>query len=81
MKIKSEHYTKLKHMLDEVVPENFKDHINIYLDKNLSLKRFRWDMLSKTDSQELNSWLNEVYDYADDNHIDTVLLKYFNNRL
>lgn len=36
-------------------------------------KRFRWDLFWQLPDSFTRDWINEVYEYANDNHVDTLL--------
>jgi hypothetical protein len=74
MKIKAEHY---RVMLEEIRPLAGKVPTHVeYLKKQGKVqdmnKRIRWDLLW---AARLGPWLSEagIYDYANDDHIDTAL--------
>jgi hypothetical protein len=78
MKMLTVHYEKIATALDEVT----KQYINIaneYTANGLSQKRYRWDMVKATRilSENNSEFLNELYHYLNDDHIDTALRHYF----
>jgi len=78
MKIKPEHYKKLKDAIDAFVSKHKDDDEFIEFYKNKSQVRYRWDMLSYCGLSIGYSHNNDdlpLYDYLDDSHIDTALKK------
>ena len=71
MKIKSEHYT---YMLEQIqLISNKMQTRNEYNKAGLSDRRYRWDLCY---AARLTPWIcANVYSYANDDHIDTVLRK------
>lgn len=74
-KIKPEHFEKLK---AAIAPLDTEDNRQFYRDgkcdsfdkvKDLN-RRYRWDLLFSSKSSNL---IIEIYDYANDKHIDTAL--------
>lgn len=47
-------------------------------DKEARDMRQRWDALWSLPHSFLTSWFDQVYQYANDDHVDTVLRRYFN---
>lgn len=90
MKMKAEHYDELVAMLDKF-NDKVKDcekemtgacndfgHVQeAYAGQGLSLERFRWDVLFAIPFEERRDWFKKVYEYANDDHVDTALRKYF----
>lgn len=90
MKITQEHYASLVTMLDKL-NNNVKNcekemtdacndlgHVQeAYTGQGLTLKRFRWDVLNAVPFQTRKDWFNKIYEYANDDHVDTALRKYF----
>ena len=78
MKIKNEHYEVLETACKKVLDKS-PNAWNEYKNKGLSEKRFRWDVLWATklkigDSIGMPGDL-PLYDYMNDEHIDTALRK------
>jgi len=76
MKLSVEDYNKLKTALDNIVNNHLHEileHKAKKLGKDVDM-RFRWDLLhaSKFD-------VRYMYDYLNDNHIDTALTHYVKN--
>jgi len=46
-----------------------------YKQAGLSDKRYRWDILWSTPASFRTPWFDEVYQYCNDDHIDTALRK------
>lgn len=75
MKITIEHYAHIARALNDIKPLILHAHI-AYKNSGLSDKRFHWDMLRQAG---LITWIcDNVYSYANDDHIDTALRQYFN---
>lgn len=72
MKVKPEHIEILRKALEIFLN---KDTATIYRDAGLSEKRYRWDALwsARRRSQEVQDTLSAIYQYANDDHLDTVL--------
>ena len=69
MKIKLEHFLQLRNAIIDRVGSSYVAIRKPYIDNRLGEERFRWDLLHAT------SVLVDIplYDYLDDNHIDTAL--------
>ena len=91
MKIQPEHYQILKEKLDACANSLDSTGESITLEQlareyrrlQMSPKRFRWDVLwisGLRASQQHNGGEWPVYDYLDDDHIDTALRHYFRER-
>ena len=75
MKIKPEHFEKLKTDCLQVMHDN-PDAKEEYKVAGLSEKRFRWDLLY---AAKLSPWIcDNLYSYLNDEHIDTALRKIVN---
>lgn len=78
MKIFPEHFEQLRIMITEKLEaigslESFFDR---YQKNGGDWKmRFRWDLLFSIPYENRRVWFDEVYQYANDNHIDTALRK------
>lgn len=82
MKIKTKHYNKLKSLIQDVVN---KKTLKVVQDYKLSLKtddrikdldtRFAFDLYNATGIEGLNLVCNEIYKYANDDHLKTALKK------
>lgn len=76
MKIKAEHYATLKSMLSQYSHDN-REQVLAY--KALKLgkdpeRRFRWDLFTfarRSGAEKIV--MNDIYRYANDNHLDTAL--------
>ena len=77
MKITREHKNQMYDLLDAVRDANdlpaYRDALWSGVGNGDLGKRLRWDLLYATDSTERFRWFEEVYEYADDTHVDTVL--------
>ncbi len=70
------HYDQLVQMLEQgarSTTRSMADWEERYRANGWSGKRYRWGWLGLADSQARTAWLDEVYDYADDRHIDSAL--------
>jgi len=75
MKIKTAHY---EYMKGKILPIMVEISLSEYQDAGLSEKRYRWDMSYKAG---LTTFIcDEIYPYANDNHIDTALRKITNTK-
>jgi len=73
MKVKPEHIEALRTALR---PFLNKDTARVYADAGLSPTRYRWDALwsaRKLRGEDVGDLITEIYQYANDTHIDTVL--------
>lgn len=74
MKIKSEHYNRIKQAIEAIPEQTRKNHYeSLKSDTRIKDidKRFRWDCFNYAG---LTSFAcNTLYNYLDDNHIDTAL--------
>jgi hypothetical protein len=74
MKITVEHYAHIARALNEIKPLILQARA-AYKNSGLSDKRFQWDMLRQAN---LIAWVcDNIYPYANDDHIDTALRQYF----
>lgn len=71
MKMTAEHYAILKNAVESspVYPQ-----LLDYRERGLSDMRYRWDCVWSVRSS-LKEWFDDVYQYANYNHIDTALRK------
>lgn len=69
MKISKEHFVQLKNAVESspVYPD-----LMDYRARGLSDMRYRWDCVWSV-SASLREWFGQVYQYANDEHIDTAL--------
>lgn len=75
MKITLQHQSHIASALDAIKPLIL-DARATYKNSGLSDMRFRWDMVRQAG---LITWLcDNIYSYANDDHIDTALRQYFN---
>jgi len=78
MKMKTEHFNQLAEMIEEnnkkydLIIEDWIEHMKI---NNWSEKRMRWDMLWSVARDKRQAWFDCVYQYINDDHIDTALRK------
>lgn len=86
MKITTEHYDQMKQMIDKVVTDYRELHQSDdlsslrqhYVDKCTGTskdwkKLFMWSMLYGVPYKDRAAWFDEVYKYANDDHIYTAL--------
>jgi hypothetical protein len=74
MKITKAHYGYIAQALDKIRPWILQSRI-AHTKSVLSDKRFQWEMVRDAG---LIPWINDViYPYANDDHINTALRKYF----
>jgi hypothetical protein len=77
MKLLPDHYKKINQALNDL--HDLDQLAAKYKEAGLSEKRFRWDALWQT---RLSNWLcDNVYPYANDDHIDTALRHYFRHSI
>ena len=76
MKITSEHYAILAAAIDLVMAK-YPNIENTYVENGLSKKRFRWDILRASGLLSNSEFMNNIYNYLNDEHIDTALQHYF----
>jgi hypothetical protein len=69
MKMTQEHYAQLVRCVEPLVIDNKE----VWQKAGLSKERFAWDMFWKSTFAE--AFLNNVYDYLSDSHIETALYK------
>lgn len=75
MKIQADHVEFIKNSINDF---NTPEALKYYRDQGLSDRRYRWDLLYKAG---LSKWLcDNIYQYANDDHIDTVLRKLTNTK-
>lgn len=72
MKINGELFEQLKSMVEgsPVYPD-----LMDYREKGLSDRRYRWDCLWAINSKDRTEWFDQVYKFANDDHVDTALRK------
>ena len=72
MKIRHRNFTDLLHMIrsSPVFPRLME-----YRAKGLSDERYRWDCLYSVNEKDRQEWFDRVYEFANDDHIDTALKK------
>jgi hypothetical protein len=78
MKIIPEHYEQLRVMVTEKLEtiESLEPFFDRYQKNGGDWKmRFRWDLLYTIPYEIRQVWFDEVYQYANDEHIDTALRK------
>lgn len=84
MKMSTEHYEKLKQMIEFWVLPKLKASLTdaeiarADLGKDPAM-RFRWDLLWAIPYENRSMWFDEVYVYCNDDHIDTALRSIVND--
>ena len=74
MKMKQEHYDILNNAIKS---SRFYDDLMNYKQAGMSAKRWRWDCLWSV-RESLKEWFSIVYQYLNDDHIDTALRRITN---
>lgn len=74
MKITIEHYAHIARSLNDIKPIIL-EMIPAYKNSGLSAARLRWDAARQADL--IPFFCNTIYQYANDDHIDTTLRQYF----
>lgn len=80
MKVTVEHIERLRTLVSPFLNKTTAD---LYKDAGLSEKRYRWDALwaaRRYDLDTEDALISEIYQYANDDHIDTVLRMLANER-
>ena len=83
MKIKPEHYTQLENAINRVRNELPHSKLEEYLEAGNTAKRYRWDLLwyasragfIRIVGRAMGGVDCPIYEYANDDHIDTALRK------
>lgn len=72
MKIRDKHIDALRKAISPFLNKETED---LYREEGLSEKRYRWDAFWSAcrHTPTLNDVIREIYQYANDDHIDTVL--------
>ena len=79
MKITKEHYGKLEFHIKST--QRYVDSLEDYLGEGLSEKRYRWDVFWVANRlPAFKELIREIYQYANDDHIDTALRKITNTK-
>jgi len=79
MKITAIHFSQLENLINNQIDKlsgQLSEYFSRY-QRNTGdwQKRFRWDLLYSIPYLERAAWFDEVYKYANDDHIDTALRK------
>ena len=78
MKMTKEHYAEICEALDKLNEEySLKDAEAKYMEAGLTPKRFRWDAMYAISRKAGPVRFDPLYEYLNDDHIDTALRKYF----
>jgi len=72
MKIRGQDFAQL---LDMVRGSPVFPMLMDYREKGLSDRRYRWDCLWAINEKDRKEWFDRVYQFANDDHIDTALRK------
>lgn len=68
MKIKQEH---IKYIQTAICKDGSAPYLQEYISNGLTAKRWRWDLLNRAN---ISKWICEnIYPYANDDHIDSAL--------
>jgi hypothetical protein len=75
MKITPDHYGTLHTAITRVRAAKLIPERNYYVLQNLTAKRWRWDLLwlAKREGYLPDRFIDTIYSYANDDHIDTAL--------
>lgn len=74
MKMKTEHFEALKAMLSGFARIDLQAGREHYRKEGLSSKRYRWDVLYSVPFAKRQEWFDlGIYEYLNDDHIDTAL--------
>jgi len=78
MKMTKNHYTALQELINQVI-NHHPTILQEYQNRNLSMMRYRWDLYhaATIHNRELT---HEIYQYLDDNNIDTALRSITNTK-
>ena len=81
MKITQEDYTKLNELCNEVLNKTCYTKQD-YIDKNLSMMRYRWDIFNSIPlTMDNRTFLGRLYNYLNDDNIDSALRKITDTKL
>lgn len=78
MKMQQQHYDRLKQLIEQVLKDSshtMQELREWYEKKGQTAQRFRWDLLWAIPQVNRQPWFDEVYQYLNDDHIDTALRK------
>ena len=73
MKMTAAHFDQLSTMIRDHAPENINDYLEMGRTLEFSEKRLRWDLLWDVPYSKRENWFDAVYQYLNDDHIDTAL--------
>ena len=76
MKIKPEHLSKLQNMLADTPEIKHATIQEKYQEAGISHMQYRWDrlwMLKRDNHEKRDQLMSQLYQYANDDHIDTAL--------
>ncbi|NMZ63393.1 hypothetical protein HBN99_03535 [Pseudomonas oryzihabitans] len=74
MKMKTEHFESLRRLIERFQKEDLEQGRKHYQEKGLTARRYRFDVLYSIPRGDRQAWFDQgVYDYLNDDHIDTAL--------
>jgi len=77
MKMSKNHYNKLESMINEILNNN-SGILEKYKNAKMSMMRYRWDLYHTANHKDNSSLFHELYEYLNDDNIDTALKKITN---
>lgn len=77
MKMTAAHFNQLETMIRENLPSDLISYVEEMRTLELSEKRIRWDLLWDVPYSKRENWFDAVYQYLNDDHIDTALKAVF----
>jgi hypothetical protein len=77
MKMTATHFNQLETMIREHLPSDPISYVEELRTLELSEKRIRWDILWDVPYSKRENWFDAVYQYLNDDHIDTALKAVF----
>ena len=82
MKITDQDYKHLTELINQFLSGKQEQDIKkLYQEKNLSMIRYRWDLYhAAVDYNKNHDFVNSLYNYLDDNNIDSALRKITNTK-
>lgn len=74
MKITQAHFDELKKLIsDQWTPEQLRNRWRQYQEVRLTATRYLFDLFYMIPTGPRTRWIDEVYKYADDSHLETAL--------
>lgn len=81
MKMKQDHYNQLASMIHQAIEESRGAFVvQEYQNKGISMMRYRWDLYHVACSKDSYRLANELYQYCNDDNIDTALRNITNTK-